>query len=76
MASLSSELRNRLGAAVKSARQEAEKGACKALQTLAVDRHEPFGSMSVEERALRNRLQARGRQLGDVLHETQGTQTN
>ena len=74
MASLSSELRNRLGAAVKSARQEAEKGACKALQTLAVDRHEPFGSMSVEERALRNRLQARGRQLGDVLHETQGTQ--
>ena len=74
MASLSSELRNRLDAAVKSARQEAEKGARKALQTLAVDRHEPFGSMSVEERALRNRLQARCRQLGDMRHETQGTQ--
>ena len=72
MASLSSELRNRLDAAVKTARQEAEKGARKALQTLAVDRHEPFGSMSVEERALRNRLRARGRQLGDV--QSQGTQ--
>ena len=74
MASLSSELRNRLSAAVKSARQEAEIGARKALQTLAVNRHEPFGSMSVEERGLRNRLQARGRQLGDMRHETQGTQ--
>ena len=72
MASLSSELRNRLDAAVKSARQEAEKGARKALQTLAVDRHEPFRSMSVEERALRNRLRARGRQLGDV--QNHGTQ--
>ena len=74
MASLSSELQNRLGAAVKSARQEAEKGARKALQTLAVDRHEPFGSMGVEERALRNRFRARGRQLGDVRDKTQGTQ--
>ena len=72
MASLSSELRNRLDAAVKTARQEAEKGARKALQTLAVDRHEPFGSMSVEERELRNRLRARGEQLGDV--QSQGTQ--
>ena len=74
MASLSSELRNRLDTAVKSARQEAEKGARKVLQTLAVDRHEPFGLMSVEERALRNRLRARGRQLGDMRHKTQGTQ--
>ena len=74
MASLSSELQNRLDAAVKSARQEAEKGARKALQTLAVDRHEPFGSMSAGERALRNRLRARGRQLGDMRHKTQGTQ--
>ena len=74
MAALSSELRNRLDTAVKSARQEAEKGARKVLQTLAVDRHEPFGSMSVEERALRNRLRARGRQLGDMRHKTQGTQ--
>ncbi len=74
MASLSSELRNRLDAAVKSARQEAEKGARKVLQTLAVDRHEPFGSMSAGERAFRNRLRARGRQLGDMRHKTQGTQ--
>ena len=72
MASLSRELRNRLDAAVKSARQEADKGARKALQTFAVDRHEPFGPMSVEERGLRNRLRARGRQLGDV--QSQGTQ--
>ena len=72
MASLSRELRNRLDAAVKSARQEADKGARKALQTLGVDRHEPFGPMSVEERGLRNRLRARGRQLGDV--QSQGTQ--
>ena len=74
MASLSSELRNRLDAAVKSARQEAEKGARKALQTLAVDRHEPFGSMSVEERAFRNRIRVRGRQLGDARDKPSGTQ--
>ena len=74
MASLSSELRNRLDAAVKSARQEAEKGARKALQTLGVDRHEPFGSMGVEERALRNWLRARGRQLGDARDKSTGTQ--
>ena len=74
MAPLSSELRNRLDAAVKSARQEAEKGARKALQTLGVDRHEPFGSMGVEERALRNWLRARGRQLGDARDKSTGTQ--
>ena len=74
MASLPSELRQQLGNAVKSARYEAVKGALKALQTLAVDRHEPFGSMGVEERTLRNRLRARGRQLGDVRDKTQGTQ--
>ena len=74
MASLSSELRRQLGNAVKSARREAEKGALKSLRALAVDRHEPFGSMGVEERALRNRLRARGRQVGDVRDRTKGTQ--
>ena len=74
MASLPSELRRQLGNAVKSARREAEKGALKSLRALAVDRHEPFGSMGVEERALRNRLRARGRQVGDVRDRTKGTQ--
>ncbi|HSW50631.1 MAG TPA: N-6 DNA methylase, partial [Bryobacteraceae bacterium] len=74
MSELSTERRNLLGRAIMEARREAEAGAKKVLAALAVEGHEPHGSMSVDERALRNRLRARGRQLGDVRDKTRGTQ--
>ena len=74
MPTLSTDLRNRLGRVIVAARREAEAGARTALGSLAVEQHEPHGSMSVEERTLRNRLRARGRQLGDVRDQQRGSQ--
>ena len=71
---LPTELRNRLASVIKAARREGETGAMRSLQGLAVDRHEPHGSMSLEERRLRNRLRAHGRQLGDTRDRGRGTQ--
>ena len=67
-------LRNRLASVIKDARREGEAGAMRSLQGLAVDWHEPHGSMSLEERTLRNRLRAHGRQLGDTRDRGRGTQ--
>jgi len=75
MPPLPTDLRNQLSKAITAARREAEAGARTALQSLAVDRHEPHGSMTPAERALRNRLRARSRQLGDVRNTISGTQT-
>lgn len=75
MAPLSTELRTQLSNAIKAARREAEAGAHNALQSLAVDRHEPHASMTPDERSLRNRLRAHGRQLGDLRDKTRGTQS-
>ncbi len=72
---LAKALRNQLGTTIVKARQSAEAGAKNALEMLAVDRHEPHASMSTEERSLRNRLRARGRQLGDVRDKVRGTQS-
>jgi hypothetical protein len=74
MAALSRELRRLLESTVLKARQEAEEGARKALEQVAVQHHEPWGTMTPEERGLRNRLRAHGRQLGDSLDERRGTQ--
>jgi hypothetical protein len=74
MPALATNLRNDLGRAIVNARRAAEAGARKALESLAVERHEPHGSMSPDERQLRNRLRARGRQLGDIRDKQQGTQ--
>ena len=71
---LSSELRARLGAAVQEARRTAESGARQALQSLAVDRGEPFDTMSLTDKAFRNRLLSRGRQAGDKASRDRGTQ--
>ena len=46
-----------------------------ALETLAVHLREPYGHMSSEERTLRRRLRAHGRQLGDRLNARSGTQS-
>jgi hypothetical protein len=73
MTTLPTELRKRLENAIREARTISEKGARKALEALTVDRHEPHGSRSVDERTLRNRLRAHGRQLGDK-RDPKGTQ--
>ena len=75
MPSLASDLRKTLEATVVKARDKAESGARDALTALAVDSSEPFGSMSEEERKLRNRLRARGRQLGDQRDPQKGSQS-
>lgn len=58
-------LRRELAKAVRSARKTAEAGARNALTALMVADAEPDPSFSREERALRHRLRAHGRQLGD-----------
>ncbi len=75
MASLDRTLRRQLENTVKQARRVAEAGARKTLESLAVHHHEPHSSMSSEQRALRNRLRAHGRQLGDRRDERRGTQS-
>ncbi|MEJ7711061.1 MAG: hypothetical protein WKF84_14650 [Pyrinomonadaceae bacterium] len=67
-------LRNRLEETVLDARGVAETGARAALERLAVGAAEPFKEMSADERSLRNRLRAHGRQLGDVLDAKMSTQ--
>ena len=75
MPALATNLRNDLGRSIVKARRISEAGARKALGSLAVERHEPHGSMSLEERKLRNRLRAHGRQLGDVRDKQCGSQS-
>ena len=74
MASLARNLRKDLEKTVKQARRVAEAGARKVLEQIGVHHHEPYGSMSLEQRALRNRLRAHGRQLGDCRDPKRGTQ--
>lgn len=71
---VSSELRSQLARAIQEARRVAEAGARQSLAGMAVDHHEPHGSMSPDARALRNRLRAHGRQLGDRRDRATGRQ--
>jgi hypothetical protein len=75
MAALHSQLRNRLEAAVKQARRTAEAAAKVALERLTVGGVEPGSHLSVDERQLRNRLRAHGRQLGDQRDPKTGGQS-
>src|SRR2546422_6150895 len=75
MNALHPNLRGRLENTVLSARKTAEKGAKEALERLAVGLGKPFVEMSPEACALRNRLRARGRQLGDTLDPKSDKQT-
>lgn len=74
MGALGREWRRELERAVKQARRVAEAGARKALEQLAAQHHEPWPTLSSGERALRTRLRAHGRQLGDERDERRGTQ--
>ena len=67
MAILSRELRKTLESVVLTARGEAEAGARKAFEQLAVAHRDPWPTMTSDQQVLRRRLRARGRQLGDRL---------
>ena len=59
------ELRKLLENRIPEARQVAEEAARAILKSMAVNRGEPFPSMTSEQRRLRNALRARARQLGN-----------
>ena len=65
---LSPNLRSQLERTIVTARDVAEAGALAALKTLAVHERDAYPKMSLEQGALRNRLRAHGRQLGDRRH--------
>ena len=71
---LSSAFRRQLERAVADAREIAEIGARVALEALAVHHPEAFQHMGAEERNLRRRLRAHGRQLGDLRNPSSGIQ--
>ena len=71
---VSPDLRSLLAKTVLEARRAGEAAGRQSLEALAVDRTEPHGSMLLGERHLRNRLRARGRQLGDRHDQSMGTQ--
>ena len=70
MPALSSTQRAALEKTVVLARQQAETGARNALRALAVDQPEPYAHTTPDQRALRNRLRAKARLLGDALQTT------
>ena len=72
MKTLSTEHRRQLERAVVNARDIAETGAKVALEALAVDERDPFKHMSEEQRALRRRLRAHARRLGDRMDGRSG----
>ena len=74
IASLDRALRRDLENAVKKARRVAESGAQQAIEQLAVHHHEPWGVLTPDQRKLRNRLRAHGRQLDDRRDERKGAQ--
>ena len=65
MKTLAPNLRKQLERTIADARDVAETGARVALEGLAVHHREPYAHMSEDQRALRQRLRARARQLGD-----------
>ena len=65
MRTLTPDWRRYLERTVADARDVAEAGARAALEALAAHEPEPYGHMGEEQRALRRRLCAHARQLGD-----------
>jgi hypothetical protein len=74
MPTLHPDLRGTLEKTVCDARDIAEQGARAALEALAVGEAEPYKHLTPDQRDFRNRLRARGRQLGDRRDERKGTQ--
>ncbi|ACU89424.1 Eco57I restriction-modification methylase domain-containing protein [Desulfomicrobium baculatum] len=73
MQPLARSLRNDLEKTVKSARDIAENAAKACLEQLGVGESVPFSHLSDEQKNLRRRLRAHGRQLGDI-RSTKGEQ--
>lgn len=74
MSSLARDLRKDLEKTVKQARRVAEAGARKAVDQLGVGESEAPKHLTHDQRALRNRLRAHSRQLGDRRDVKAGTQ--
>lgn len=74
MTSLDRNLRKDLEKTVRQARRVAETGAAKAVAQLGVGDAEVSRHLSADQRALRNRLRAHGRQLGDRRDTRTGAQ--
>ena len=66
-APLHPDTRNLLAREILKAREAAEAGAKASLAALRVGEASPADGMSAQERSLRNRLRANGRQMGDLL---------
>jgi len=71
---LSKELRNKFERTIENAREIAEEAARIALEQLGVGEASPYSYLSEDERALRRRLRAHGRNLGDVRDPKTETQ--
>ena len=65
MQPLEKTLRNKLERTVKEAREIAEAAAKASLEQLGVGESAPFSYFSEDEKDIRRRLRAHGRQLGD-----------
>lgn len=74
MDSLPVDIRNQLARTVQAARRAGEAGARSALGVLAVGDARAHPSLSPDDQALRRRLRAHGRQLGDRLDVEAGVQ--
>ena len=74
MKTLAPNLRKQLERVVVDAREVAEAGARAALESLAVQDQKAYVRMDSGQRALRRRLRAHGRQLGDRRDRRSGTQ--
>ena len=74
MPSLDRTLRGDLKTCIEKARRIAEAGALDALKELGVEDKDAPGHLTAERRALRNRLRAHARQLGDPRDAKAGTQ--
>ena len=72
MKTLSTEHRRQLERAVVDARNIAEAGARAALEALAVNARDPFGHMTEQQKAVRRRLRAHARHLGDTVDARSG----
>jgi len=72
---LAKNLRTQLENTVKSARNVAEIAAHAALTNLGVGHREPYSHLTDEQKVLRRRLRAHGRQLGDVKYEDESQET-
>ena len=73
MRTLAPNLRRQLERTIADAREVAETGARVALEGLGVHHREPFAHMDSGQRALRQRLRARARQLGDSRDPRSGS---